>query len=156
MDAETGQPAAEGLSGPEPTRRGFLERFLVGSGLTLVATYVGAALAYLAPAKKASGEDSSRIDAGAADELAVGEAKVVKGEGDPVLVIHTDTGFLAFSAVCTHLGCIVEWDGERRQIHCPCHAASFDLNGNVLGGPAPKALPAMAVEVQEGHLVVAV
>lgn len=140
---------------PEPAgRRGFLERFMVGSGLVLCGAYAGGALVYLAPAKDQSSEDASQVDAGPEADLPVGQAKVVSAGSETILVIHADDGWHAVAAACTHLGCIVEWDAERKQIHCPCHAANFDLNGNVLGGPAPKPLPVYAATVQEGQIIV--
>ena len=45
-----------------------------------------------------------------------------------------------FSAVCTHLGCIVQWQKEKNQFLCPCHGGQFSLEGVVLAGPPPKPL----------------
>ena len=70
-------------------------------------------------------------------------ALVIRKEPDP-------NSFVAFSAVCTHLGCNVTWDAKRKQIICPCHAGVFDLNGNVVSGPPPKPLPPLKVTVTEG------
>ena len=50
----------------------------------------------------------------------------------PAIVINTrGHGFLAFSKVCTHLGCLVKYDQERQMFICPCHAGTFDLEGKV-------------------------
>ena len=54
--------------------------------------------------------------------------------------IRTPQGFRAFSAICTHLGCIVGWDAARHQIACPCHAGFFDINGRPVAGP-PRMAP---------------
>lgn len=51
-----------------------------------------------------------------------------------------DGGLHALSAKCTHLGCAVHWNGAERSWDCPCHASRFDLEGNVLHGPAPAPL----------------
>jgi cytochrome b6-f complex iron-sulfur subunit len=58
----------------------------------------------------------------------------------------------ALSAVCTHLGCLVNWEPDARQIVCPCHAARFDLNGNVVGGPAPKPLQQIKASIVNGNI----
>jgi Rieske Fe-S protein len=59
----------------------------------------------------------------------------------------------AFSAVCTHAGCEVNYTGS--SIYCPCHAGSFSpTNGSVLGGPPPSPLPEYGVQVQAGALYV--
>lgn len=155
MDNEAPHTDHEAPAEPAPSRRGFLDRFIAGSGLTLCGAYAAGILAYLAPAKKHASENAGHVDAGPAADLAVGQSKVVSAGVETILVISAEDGLHAVSAACTHLGCIVEWDAERKQIHCPCHAASFDLNGNVTGGPAPKPLPVYAVSVQEGQILVA-
>lgn len=60
----------------------------------------------------------------------------------------------AFSAICTHAGCTVQFTGS--QIYCPCHSGSFSpVNGSVLGGPPPSQLPELVVRAQGGNLYVA-
>ena len=49
-------------------------------------------------------------------------------------------GLHAVSAVCTHLGCVVQWNGAEKSWDCPCHASRFDVDGRVLQGPAVKDL----------------
>jgi Rieske Fe-S protein len=58
-----------------------------------------------------------------------------------VVVLHpaADT-FRAFSATCTHQGCVVN-SFVSNQIRCPCHGSVYDVNGQVVAGPAPRALP---------------
>jgi cytochrome b6-f complex iron-sulfur subunit len=68
--------------------------------------------------------------------------------------VHTAQGFRAFSAICTHLGCIVGWDAARRQIECPCHAGFFDLNGRVVSGPPPRPLTEYGVVVVNNEVIV--
>ena len=73
----------------------------------------------------------------------------------PVIIINTrDKGFLAFSKVCTHLGCLVKYDKERQLFICPCHAGIFDLEGNVVSGPPPRPLQKFAVRVDGGNIVI--
>ena len=77
----------------------------------------------------------------------------------PFVVIRDDGGFYAMSAVCTHQGCTVAPSGS--ELACPCHGATFDLNGEVTGGPAPRALEhyevtidsSGAITVNTGHTV---
>lgn len=87
-------------------------------------------------------------------QVPVGGALAVQAaDGSDVLLTQPEAGQIhAFSAVCTHQGCIVApGDGE---LACPCHQSSFDLtSGAVLGGPAPGPLAEVAVVVQEGGIV---
>lgn len=66
----------------------------------------------------------------------------------PVLIINAGGQFRAFSAFCTHLGCILNWDENDKKIKCPCHGAIFDINGNLLCGPPPKPLQSIPVKIE--------
>ena len=65
-------------------------------------------------------------------------------------------GVTAFSAVCSHLGCIVDWDSKTEQFLCPCHGSKYDVNGNVIGGPAPAPLERLITEIKEGKVFVGI
>ena len=60
----------------------------------------------------------------------------------------------AFSAVCTHLGCIVRWEGPMEHLYCPCHNGMFDRDGSVVGGPPPRPLERFPVDIREGQVFV--
>jgi glycine/D-amino acid oxidase-like deaminating enzyme/nitrite reductase/ring-hydroxylating ferredoxin subunit len=76
-----------------------------------------------------------------ADELAPGEGAVVRDGLVQRAVHRDDDGRLhAVSARCTHLGCIVRWNGGERTWDCPCHGSRFDAGGEVISGPATRAL----------------
>jgi cytochrome b6-f complex iron-sulfur subunit len=51
-----------------------------------------------------------------------------------------DGGFLAVSRKCTHLGCTIPWLNKEKRFACPCHGSAFDINGEVINAPAPRAL----------------
>ncbi|MCS7136085.1 MAG: Rieske 2Fe-2S domain-containing protein [Nitrososphaerota archaeon] len=58
--------------------------------------------------------------------------------------------FVAYSAVCTHLGCIVSYKSEEGVLFCPCHAGYFDpTNGKVISGPPKKPLPEVKLRIDE-------
>jgi glycine/D-amino acid oxidase-like deaminating enzyme/nitrite reductase/ring-hydroxylating ferredoxin subunit len=81
------------------------------------------------------------------DELHPGEGKVVRQNGEPLAVWKRPTGHLhAVSAVCTHLGCTVAWNGAERTWDCPCHGSRFAADGAVLNGPAVAPLPPRELE----------
>lgn len=67
----------------------------------------------------------------------------------PVLLIHLDNGqFVAYSPICTHAGCQVQFDPSAKDLACPCHGAVFDPyhNAQVLGGPAPYPLQTIPIQ----------
>ncbi len=65
-------------------------------------------------------------------------------------------GVTAFSAVCSHLGCIVDWDSKTEQFLCPCHGSKYDVNGNVIGGTAPAPLERLITEIKEEKIFVGI
>jgi cytochrome b6-f complex iron-sulfur subunit len=72
-----------------------------------------------------------------------------------LFVIRERNQFHVISAVCTHLGCTVEWNGEGRQFDCPCHGSKFRANGQRFAGPAPRPLPWYPLSLSgDGFLVV--
>ncbi|HEV2747030.1 MAG TPA: FAD-dependent oxidoreductase [Allosphingosinicella sp.] len=74
-------------------------------------------------------------------ELARGEGAVLKIDGENVAAFRDETGQVhAVSAVCTHMGCILGWNEIDRTWDCPCHGSRFELGGEVMHGPAVKAL----------------
>ena len=135
------------------TRRGLLDWFIGACGAVCGAAMVGPAAAYLWPITK-TGPVKVREDVGDDASWAIWESLKVPISGTPILVIKTDKGYVAYSAVCTHLGCLVEFDPAEKDIKCPCHAASFDIEGQVTGGPPPRALPPYGVSVVQGRVYV--
>ena len=68
-----------------------------------------------------------------------------------------DRGIVAYSGVCTHEACgVSEWNAAEQNFICPCHASAFDPKNRaaVIGGPAPRALPALPIKRSSGHFVV--
>jgi Rieske Fe-S protein len=74
-------------------------------------------------------------------ELEPGEGAVVELDGEKVAASKDEHGQVhAVSAVCTHLGCTVDWNGAEQTWDCPCHGSRFDSAGHVIQGPATKDL----------------
>jgi rieske iron-sulfur protein len=65
-------------------------------------------------------------------------------------------GIVAYSAVCMHAGCDIQWLATVRRLKCPCHESEFDASdgGRVLG-PAPRRLPTLPIKVADGVVNVA-
>ncbi len=135
-----------------PTRRGFLD-WIIG----LFSTIAGAAMvlpgvAYLWPAAK--GGKSEDVEAKGTESLKPGESIMIQVHGKAVIVRKDASALAAYSAVCPHLGCLVKWDGGRKEFLCPCHAAVFDSSGRVISGPSPGPLPAYVVKEISGKVYV--
>ena len=76
-----------------------------------------------------------------------------QGATDPLYVLRLDDGqFAVLSPICTHQGCTVDIQGPR--LVCPCHGSTYDREGKVLRGPAPRALSRMSVQASNGVLVI--
>jgi thiosulfate dehydrogenase [quinone] large subunit len=93
---------------------------------------------------------------GAASAVALGQARSFTdpASGAPAWVVHASAGsFVAFSAVCTHAGCPVQFDASNEQFVCPCHGGLYDARtGRVLAGPPPAPLQQIPVRVVGGQL----
>lgn len=143
------QATGEGAVG----RRRALDVILSAMGAISAVALLFPAVSYMLPVRKRGGANE-RVSAGKQDGWAVWEGRKVSVRGKPAAVIRTDRGFKAFSAVCTHLGCIVHWNSMKREFECPCHAAVFDAEGKVVSGPPPRALPIYGVSVVQNEVIV--
>ncbi|MEU0841951.1 Rieske (2Fe-2S) protein [Streptomyces sp. NPDC005962] len=125
---------------------------LCGAALAGAAGLGAAACSPEGSGKKASATPTAPVDLGSADAVPAGGAKIYRE--DRVVVSRTAGGqYKAFSAVCTHRGCVVD-AVEDGKISCPCHGSVFDARtGKVLQGPAVAPLPSVPVRVKGGKLV---
>jgi cytochrome b6-f complex iron-sulfur subunit len=124
-----------------PRRRNFLKVIWVSLGLVALGEFFLVILSFFRPApkKETSGTLERIIDAGSTDAYTPGTvAAFITGQF--YLVCLEDGGFMALSSKCTHLGCAVPWNKVQQKFICPCHASQFDIQGNVLSSPAPRAL----------------
>ena len=119
----------------------------------LAATGVVGATAVLAACGSASGggggrADTSRVTLQASD-VPVGGG-TIDADANVVVTQPTKGEFTAFSATCTHQGCTLT-SVSGGVIACPCHGSTFDIaTGDVVNGPATKALPKVSVSVSDG------
>lgn len=75
-------------------------------------------------------------------------------DGYSAILFKRDKEFVAFSRICSHLGCVVSWDEKTKQFHCPCHGGVYDAEGNVVSGPPPDPLTRLKTWVEEGVIMV--
>jgi Rieske Fe-S protein len=149
---------------PGPSRRTFLERL---SGTTLstwllrisgggfLASIVYPVIRYLVPPESGESAASSVTLPFAPTELEANSAKIFKFGNRAGILVRTPAGELrAFSAACTHLGCIVQYRADLSELWCACHNGHFDLNGTNVAGPPPRPLDAFQVNVRGDQIVV--
>lgn len=112
---------------------------------------------YLKPPENQSDETKvASVIVCATAELPVGTGKNFKFGSIPAVVTHTKDGqFHAFNAICTHLGCTVQFRPDRDLIWCACHGGCYNPeSGKNVSGPPPKPLAPLKVAIVDGKIVV--
>ena len=137
----------------QPSRR-WVNLLLGGGALASIATFLYPAIRYIIPPPVA--ESTSRsVVAAQSNELKNNTGKIFKFGSKPALLVRTAEGdFKAFSAVCTHLNCTVQYREDLRQIWCACHNGLYDLAGRNVSGPPPRPLEVFEVHVQGEEIIV--
>ena len=139
---------------PATTRRSFLWKFSWILGGVVAVEYIVVALDFLRPRRRRGGDAAAGVVvAGPVDRFEPGSVTPFP-KGKFYLARLDDGGFLAVSRECTHLGCTVPWNSERKLFMCPCHASSFDITGRVLSPPAPRALDLHPVRIESNTVKV--
>lgn len=140
------------------TRRGFVKVAIGG-----VCAAYGVAIGYPvyrylnSPVEKAAAASAVKeVKLPNAEELPKGSALMFKfGTAPALLIHHEDDTWVAMSAVCTHLGCTVEFQPAQNRIFCACHGGIYDAKtGAVTGGPPPKGLTVYNVQPVEGGMTI--
>lgn len=118
---------------------------------------LGAGLAayLLPPERRAFNPGHLRAPVARAEGIPLGGGKLLQFQGKPVWVLHLRSGFVAYSAISTHQGCIVDWEEGRRLFVSPCHGGLFDSHGNVVTGLPQRPLPRLRAEVIRGEVFIA-
>jgi cytochrome b6-f complex iron-sulfur subunit len=117
-------------------RRDFLGKAAIGSLFLSIGTALLGILRL--PKPGVFPESATRFKVGFPDEFPPETHRKIDRRN--VWVFRDSLGFFAVSAVCTHLGCIVNENAKRDGFICPCHGTKFDAAGKILAGPAPRGL----------------
>lgn len=146
---------AERVADRGASRRGLLEWFIgTTAGAFLVATFYPLAR-YLVPPEAAESAAASVTLPLKVAEVRPNSGHIFKLGNRPGILVRTAAGeFRAFSAVCTHLNCTVQFRPDLAHIWCACHNGHFDLNGINVAGPPPRPLDPLVVNVRGDHIVV--
>lgn len=151
-------------------RRGFLAALTGGVGAILAAMVTLPGLRFLAAATArrpdvAAGDDAIRV--ADSEELKADRPLRVNVRGvrrdawtrfdharlGSAWLVRTPEGRVrAFSAVCPHLGCGVDWNEKKEEFACPCHGSAFGADGRCLRGPAPRGLDELDVQATGGDI----
>ncbi len=141
-----------GVEAEKLSRRNFITSGL--KALTAIAAIeLGAAGLLFLKAHSLEGEFGGIMTAGEIDEFTPGSV-VEYEDGNFFLVRKDDGGFLAVYRRCPHLGCTVQWVDKKQKFFCPCHAASFDPNGEFENQPVSRALDTFRVFFEDGMVKV--
>jgi Rieske Fe-S protein len=134
--------------------RSLLHYLLAGGVTSLLATLLYPVFRFITPPQVPESEATSVI-AGKLRDLPANSGKVFRFGSRPAIVVRTPGDELkAFSAVCTHLQCIVQYRPDLEHIWCACHNGHFDLFGRNLAGPPPRPLEPYEVAVRGDDIIV--
>lgn len=142
---------------PTPSRRDFLARVLAAWSFLTAVPFVAGVLRFISPVPSRESGARESLTLAAINDLPPDSSKIFRFNKEPVILVHTQSGqFKAFSARCTHLGCIVQYmsDGHAPHFSCNCHGSEFDMNGKNITGPASYPLVPFRVSLQDSSVVV--
>ncbi len=144
-DTQANQPARPSALA---SRRKFIQLCLTALGAAWAGAFVQSRLFPQASAQEAKPVQFPL------SELPVGGVKYITYAGAPTVAIRTAESIKAYSLVCTHLGCITEWQEGKKEFYCACHDGRFDQFGEVIAGPPPVPLEQFPVSVENEQVIV--
>ncbi len=138
----------------QKSRRDFLKYLLNLGVVGFAASIFYPLIAYLKPPKQNEVVVSS-VSAGKLSAFEKDSGKIIRFGSKPVIVIRTASGDVrAFSAICTHLGCTVQFRKDFGTIWCACHNGKYDLNGKNISGPPPRPLDAYKAIIKGDEIII--
>ena len=141
-------------SAPIDGRRSLLSWLLGGGAFASLASFLYPVIRFIDPPRVAEAS-VNEVSAGKVGDLKPNSGKIVKFGAKPALLVRVgESEWKAFTAVCTHLNCTVQYQESSRQIWCACHNGMYDLSGRVVSGPPPKPLDEYAVFVRGDDVLI--
>jgi Rieske Fe-S protein len=137
-----------------PARRRLVEILLGGGMFASIISFLFPVIKYLVPPVVPDlGEDE--VVAGKVGDLKPNGSKVFRFGSRPALLVLAANGeYSCVSAVCTHLGCTVQYRNDLHEIWCACHNGTYSLDGRNVSGPPPRPLESFQVHVSGGEILV--
>ena len=146
---------ADASPGSSASRRNFVNWFLGTSAGAFLVSVLYPVSRYLVPPEVAESTAATVTLAIKPEDVKPNTGQIFKFGSRPAILVRTPAGELrAFSAVCTHLNCTVQYRGDISHIWCACHNGHYDLNGKNIEGPPPRALDSFTVNARGGQVVV--
>ena len=136
-------------------RRNFLNWFLGTTAGAFLVSVTYPLSRYLIPPEVTESTASTVTLSIKPNDVKANSGQIFRFGSQPAILVKDTNGELkAFTAVCTHLACIVQYRSDINQIWCACHNGHFDLNGRNVEGPPPKPLEQFVVNVRADQVVV--
>jgi cytochrome b6-f complex iron-sulfur subunit len=136
-------------------RRNFLNWFLSTTAGAFLVSVTYPLSKYLIPPEVTESTASTVTLSIKPNDVKANSGQIFRFGSQPAILIKDANGELkAFSAVCTHLACIVQYRSDISHVWCACHNGHFDLNGRNVEGPPPKPLEQYVVNVRADQIVV--
>jgi cytochrome b6-f complex iron-sulfur subunit len=153
-DSNSGRSAASGEEKKVDSGRRWVNMVLGTGVVATIASFIYPAIRYVIPPPVSEASNLSVV-AARVGELKNNTAKVFKFGSEPAILVKISDGtYRAFTAVCTHLGCTVQYRADLHEIWCPCHNGMYDLHGRNVSGPPPRPLAQYQVHIQGEDVVV--
>lgn len=134
------------------TRGGFLKWLIGVVGAVAAGGIIYPIIRFLKPPTASTSAIGQVTTVGPASSFPAGQLTPVTVAGRPAIVTNVGGKLVVYSAICTHLGCVVAPGGSG--LHCPCHGSDFSATGTVTHGPATLPLPIYSSKVSGGSLLV--
>jgi cytochrome b6-f complex iron-sulfur subunit/menaquinol-cytochrome c reductase iron-sulfur subunit len=160
------EPPAE--RGQTTNRRGALKALAVASGAIYAGALIVPAARMLAPSSGGGAGKARWIRVGRLADVKPDEPKrvvVIADEKDAYTItrdqllgslwlVRKGDEVKALSAVCPHLGCSIDLNGDKQSYFCPCHVSKFSLAGDPVSGPSPRGMDPLEVRIVDGFVEV--
>lgn len=135
-------------------RRKVIDFIIGGSFLTVFVSIFYTIIKFIFPPKLPEASQI-QVKVGKIDDIPLNSGKIFRfGSRPGIIVRKADGSFVALSATCTHLGCIVQYRADLEHIWCACHNGHFDLSGKVLSGPPPTPLQEFKIKIMGNEIYV--
>jgi len=149
--------AGDDVKTPQVTRKGFVDWLLGTSVGGLLAAVFYPVFRYIIPPNTEESVANNVTLSLRPEDVPPNTGQIFKFGNKPGILIRTPGGDLrAFTAICTHLQCTVQYRDDLSEIWCACHNGHYDLNGRNIAGPPPAPLAPYDVNVRSDQIVISV